>query len=151
VVSPGQELDDSKIEITRDDIETTQTVFRQTLESLAPYVEANGRPAAAVITGDLTYRCTPEGSDAFISLLAERSDVLPDHPARVLAVPGNHDVDWKKLGSSSSSNTLREPMPATECQARSRARLPRPKERVDHLADRDRDPVTSGTPRQLSV
>ena len=96
VVSPGQELDDSKIELARDDIETTQTVFRRTLESLRTYVADNGRPTAVVVSGDLTYRATSEGFDAFIDLLVECTDVLPDDRARIVVVPGNHDVDWSK-------------------------------------------------------
>jgi Calcineurin-like phosphoesterase len=94
VVSPGQELDDSKLDIARDDIETTQTVFRQTLESLSSHVTANGKPSAVVISGDLTYRNTSEGFLAFSELLTERADLLPEDPARVVVVPGNHDVDW---------------------------------------------------------
>src|SRR6266516_1121198 len=100
VVSPGQELDDSKLEIAREDIETTQTVFRHTLESLAPYVEANGKPSAVVVSGDLTYRGTSEGFTAFAGLLREREDVLPEDPARLVVVPGNHDVDWRKLAGT---------------------------------------------------
>jgi hypothetical protein len=94
VVSPGQELDDSKIDVAREDIETTQTVFRQTLASLRSYVAGTEKPAAVVVSGDLTYRATPEGFDAFVQVLSEYSDVLPDDPGRILVVPGNHDVDW---------------------------------------------------------
>src|SRR6266508_4454220 len=100
VVSPGQELDDSKLEIAREDIETTQTVFRHTLESLTSYVAANGKPSAVVVSGDLTYKGTPEGFTAFAELLGERADVLPDDRARIVVVPGNHDVDWNKLAGT---------------------------------------------------
>lgn len=100
VVSPGQELDDSKLEIAREDIETTQTVFQHTLESLASYAAVNGKPSAVVISGDLTYRNTPEGFTAFVELLDERTDVLPDDRARIVVVPGNHDVDWGKRAST---------------------------------------------------
>ena len=94
VVSPGQELDDSKIDIAREDIETTQTVFRRTLESLSSYVEAQGRPSAVVVSGDLTYKGTAEGFTAFVEVLGELVDVLPEDRSRIVIVPGNHDVDW---------------------------------------------------------
>jgi 3',5'-cyclic AMP phosphodiesterase CpdA len=94
VVSPGQELDDSKLDVAREDIETTQTVFRQTLASLRPYIVKHGKPSAVVASGDLTYRATSQGFQAFGELLGEYSDVLPDDPRRILVVPGNHDVDW---------------------------------------------------------
>jgi hypothetical protein len=94
VVSEGQALDDARLPVAREDIETTQRVFRRTLSSLRPYVRANGRPAAAVISGDLTYKATQEGFDGFVELLEERADVLPEDRRRILIVPGNHDVDW---------------------------------------------------------
>jgi hypothetical protein len=94
VVSPGQELDDSKIDVAQEDIETTQTVFRHTLASLRTFAAGNGRPSAVVVSGDLTYRGTAEGFDAFAELLTEAEACLPDDPSRIVVVPGNHDVDW---------------------------------------------------------
>jgi 3',5'-cyclic AMP phosphodiesterase CpdA len=94
-VSPGQELGDNKVHLDRQrDLETTQRVFRHTLESLKSFVEQNGRPTAAVVSGDLSYQARQGGFDAFVSLMSESADVLPRSRDRIVVVPGNHDVDW---------------------------------------------------------
>jgi 3',5'-cyclic AMP phosphodiesterase CpdA len=93
-VSPGQALDDEKVKLTgQPDLETTQSVFRRTLTRLAPVVKNHGKPAVAVVSGDLTYRAGQKGFDQFVKLLADRADLLPD-PAQIVVVPGNHDVVW---------------------------------------------------------
>jgi 3',5'-cyclic AMP phosphodiesterase CpdA/thymidylate synthase len=95
-VSPGQELDDEKVEFTgQPDLETTQKVFKRTLDRLAGVVAKHGKPDVAVVSGDLTYRTGPTGFDDFIKLLEEHEDVLPDR-GRIVVVPGNHDVLWKE-------------------------------------------------------
>jgi 3',5'-cyclic AMP phosphodiesterase CpdA len=101
VVSPGQELDDPKVLLDRQrDIETTQRVFRRTLQSLRPFVEGRGKPDAVVVSGDLTYKAGQEGFDAFTELLADEAALLPDDRARIVVVPGNHDVVWNEEPSS---------------------------------------------------
>jgi 3',5'-cyclic AMP phosphodiesterase CpdA len=100
IVSPGQELDDPKVLLDRQrDVETTQRVFRRTLESLRQFVDGRGKPDAVVVSGDLTYKATQEGFDAFTKLLAEEVGLLPDH-SRIVVVPGNHDVVWDEEPSS---------------------------------------------------
>lgn len=92
-VSPGQALDDHKVIVPQEDLETTQRVFRRTLASLKEYVDRLGTPAALVVSGDLSYRAKRDGFDAFIALLDEHAGLLParDH---IVVVPGNHDVEW---------------------------------------------------------
>ena len=95
VVSPGQELDDPKVLVDRQrDIETTQRVFRRTLESLRPLVTARGKPDAVVVSGDLTYKAGEQGFHAFAKLLDDEADLLPEDRGRIVVVPGNHDVVW---------------------------------------------------------
>lgn len=94
-VSPGQDQDDEKVLLEgRPDRETTQRVLLRTLGRLQSFVEAHGRPAVAVISGDLTYRARTDGFAAFGQLLADRSDILPEDHSRIVVVPGNHDVIW---------------------------------------------------------
>jgi hypothetical protein len=94
-VSPGQELDDEKVLLERQrDRETTQRVFLRTLGALKWFIERHGRPDAAVVSGDLTYQARKVGFDAFVTLLKEHADVLPEKRRRIAVVPGNHDVVW---------------------------------------------------------
>ncbi|MGI8411621.1 MAG: metallophosphoesterase [Solirubrobacteraceae bacterium] len=96
-VSPGQTLDDEKEVLeTQPDLETTQTVFKRTLRALGRFVKDNGKPEVAIVSGDLAYRAHPSGFAAFTTLLTERADILPDDPARIVVVPGNHDVVWNE-------------------------------------------------------
>jgi hypothetical protein len=92
-VSPGQTLDDFKVSVSQEDIETTQRVFRRTLASLRVYVATAGRPEAVVVSGDLSYRAQSDGFEAFVGLMEEFADLFPD-PERIVVVPGNHDVNW---------------------------------------------------------
>jgi predicted MPP superfamily phosphohydrolase len=95
-VSPGQGLDDEKVQLKgQPDLETTQTVFKRTLQRLAPAVKEHGKPAVVAVSGDLTYRAHADGFDQFAKLLADRADLLPE-PGRIVVVPGNHDVVWDK-------------------------------------------------------
>lgn len=93
-ISPGQSLDDDKLEIAREDLETTQHVFRRTLDGLASFVDQHGRPTAAVFSGDLAYQADKSGFDAFGELLRDASALLPAQRKRIVVVPGNHDVVW---------------------------------------------------------
>src|SRR6202795_3297844 len=96
-VSPGQKLTDEKVVFRgQRELETTQTVFMRTLARLTSYVDEHGRPDAVVVSGDLTYKSRESGFDAFIKLLADRIDVLPEH-GQIVVVPGNHDVVWAEL------------------------------------------------------
>jgi len=95
-VSPGQTLTDEKVILNEQlDLETTQTVFKRALARLKSYVEEHGAPDAVVVSGDLTYTASESGFAAFTELLAHYSYVWPDH-SRIVVVPGNHDVVWKK-------------------------------------------------------
>lgn len=101
-LSPGQTLDDEKVKLTgQADLETTQRVFKRTLERLRAVVVEHGKPDVAVMSGDLTYMAGTEGFDAFVELLDERTDVLPDRD-RIVVVPGNHDVVWNETPGSSA-------------------------------------------------
>src|SRR5689334_5703732 len=93
-ISPGQTLDDNKLDVAREDLETTQQVFRRTLDGLASFVAAHGRPAAAVFSGDLAYQASRSGFDAFGRLLKDAANLLPTQRKRIIVVPGNHDVVW---------------------------------------------------------
>lgn len=114
-VAPGQDKDDHKVELTgQADRETTQRVFLRTLLRLRHFVEEYGLPSAVVISGDLTYQGRPKGFARFAKLLADRTDVLGDDPARILVVPGNHDVIW---GTPAGSPERYEPfLRATRAQ-----------------------------------
>ena len=102
-VSPGQELDDEKVLLERQrDLETTQRVFTRTLGALKWFVDEHGRPDAAIVSGDLTYKARKSGFDAFVKLLADRSDVLPTDRERIVVVPGNHDVAWDEPPGTSA-------------------------------------------------
>lgn len=93
-VSPGQALDDEKVKLTgQADLETTQRVFKRTLERLAPVIAEHSKPDVVVISGDLTYMTGDSGFDDFVTLLGDRDDVLPDSN-KIVVVPGNHDVVW---------------------------------------------------------
>ncbi|MBA2765285.1 MAG: metallophosphoesterase [Thermoleophilaceae bacterium] len=93
-ISPGQSLDDDKLDIAREDLETTQQVFRRTLDGLASFVAEHGRPTAAVFSGDLAYQADKTGFQAFEKLLVDAAPLLPDQRRRIVVVPGNHDVVW---------------------------------------------------------
>ena len=95
-VSPGQKLDDDKVELDQPDLETTQKVFKRTLRKLDRFVGEHGKPSVVVVSGDLTYQTSGTGFDAFVSLLGEHEDLLPDDRSRIIVVPGNHDVDWNE-------------------------------------------------------
>lgn len=94
-ISPGQALDDEKMLHGQPDLETTQRVFKRTLRTLGEFVRTHGKPSVVVLSGDLTYRSCGSGFTAFIALLADYADILPDDPSMVLVVPGNHDVVWE--------------------------------------------------------
>jgi 3',5'-cyclic AMP phosphodiesterase CpdA len=92
---PGNELDDEKeVFEHQPDLETSQTVFVHTLTIMDRFVAENGRPALALVSGDLTYRNRASGFQAFKELLAQRAGILPEDPSRIVVVPGNHDVAW---------------------------------------------------------
>jgi len=94
-LSAGQVLDDEKdVFDAQPDLETTQRVFGRTLRGLRRFVGEHGQPDVAVVSGDLAYQAHPTGFTAFAELLANCKDVLPDDPARIVVVPGNHDVVW---------------------------------------------------------
>lgn len=93
-ISPGQSLDDDKLDIAREDLETTQQVFRRTLDGLASFVAEHGRPTAAVFSGDLAYQANKTGFQAFAKLLVDSASLLPAKRQRIVVVPGNHDVVW---------------------------------------------------------
>lgn len=94
-ISPGQALDDEKMLLDQPDLETTQRVFKRTLRTLGEFVRTHGKPSVVVVSGDLTYRSCDSGFTAFITLLADYADILPDDPSMIVAVPGNHDVVWE--------------------------------------------------------
>jgi 3',5'-cyclic AMP phosphodiesterase CpdA len=94
-ISPGQALDDEKMLLDQPDLETTQRVFKRTLGTLGEFVRTHGKPSVVVVSGDLTYRSRDSGFTAFIALLADYADILPDDPSMIVAVPGNHDVAWE--------------------------------------------------------
>jgi hypothetical protein len=91
---PGKLDDDKAVIKDQPDLETSQKVFLRTLEKMGLFVEANGKPEIAIISGDLTYRTRPSGFKAFKKLLKQRADILPADPSKIVVVPGNHDVDW---------------------------------------------------------
>lgn len=91
-VSP---LDDEKLLLDQRDLETTQRVFKRTLQTLSEFVKAHGKPAVVVVSGDITYRGRDDGFDAFTALLDDNADIFPDDRAKIMVVPGNHDVVWK--------------------------------------------------------
>lgn len=94
--SPGQLLDDDKVGITQADLETTQRVFRRTLGRLEKFVTEHGKPAVVVVSGDIAYGADPSGFDAFAALIDDYEYLLPEDRARIVVVPGNHDVDWSQ-------------------------------------------------------
>jgi Calcineurin-like phosphoesterase len=97
---PGK-LDDDKVVITNQpDLETSQSIFLRTLRTIAPFVKQNGKPALVLVSGDLTFRCRDSGFQAFKELLAQRADLLPEDPAAIVVVPGNHDVAWDEKPAS---------------------------------------------------
>ena len=98
---PGQELDDEKDRLAgQPDLETTQTVFLRTLRTIDRYVDANGKPAHVIISGDITYQANGSGFKAFEALLTDHVDILPEDAANIIVVPGNHDVVWDQPPAS---------------------------------------------------
>ena len=91
---PGKLDDDKAVIKDQPDLETSQKVFLRTLATMAQFVKDNGRPEMAIVSGDLTYRASESGFKAFRTLLKAHADILPEDPARIVVVPGNHDVDW---------------------------------------------------------
>ena len=86
--SPGQLLDDEKeVFEGQPDLQTTQDVFKRTLKTLESFVTMHGKPEAVVVSGDLAYRADESGFAAFVSLLGERGDILPDDRSRIVVYP----------------------------------------------------------------
>lgn len=99
-VSAGQALDDEKVKLEgQPDLETTQRVFKRTLARLDKFVAKHGKPSVVAISGDLTSHAAPKGFSQFAGLLHEHRDLLPDR-AKVVVVPGNHDVVWDETPGS---------------------------------------------------
>ncbi|HEX4033586.1 MAG TPA: metallophosphoesterase [Solirubrobacteraceae bacterium] len=93
-ISPGQVLDDEKVRLDQPDLETTQSVFRQTVRNLSSFVAEHGKPAVVVVSGDLSYHAEASGFVAFAELLSANAECLPEDPSKIVVVPGNHDVVW---------------------------------------------------------
>lgn len=93
-ISPGQTRDDDKLDVAREDLETTQQAFRRTLDGLAPFVAEHGRPAAAVFSGDIAYQAGKSGFDAFRTSLNDAAGLLSTQRKHIIVVPGNHAVVW---------------------------------------------------------
>lgn len=88
-------LGDHKLEVVaRDSRQRRSTVLAATLRSLGEALVAGGETLdTVVVSGDVTYRGTPAGFDDLNAMLTHLGDALPDR-ARILVVPGNHDVTW---------------------------------------------------------
>lgn len=59
-----------------------------------------GELDAVVVSGDVTIAAAESGYRMLESVLGELGPALPGDPARVLVVPGNHDVQWRTPPSS---------------------------------------------------
>ena len=92
--SPGQVLDDEKVRLDQPDLETTQSVFRQTVRNLSSFVAEHGKPSVVVVSGDLSYQAEGSGFAAFADLVSANAECFPDDPSKIVVVPGNHDVVW---------------------------------------------------------
>jgi len=70
------------------------SALRSTLKAIG---DSGYRLDAIVITGDITYKNSPEGWELFDSLLEplEECDALPA-AEHIVVTPGNHDVAWGK-------------------------------------------------------
>lgn len=100
---PGdQSLDDYKSDIVPyAERVTRQELLKSTLRNLGRHLHKQKKTLdAVVVSGDVTVAGDPTGFLALPGLLAELDEVLPaaDH---IIVVPGNHDVTWKTLPSSS--------------------------------------------------
>ena len=91
----GQGLDDEKsvYEFQRD-LETTKRVFLRTLRILDRFVAEYGKPQLVLVSGDLAFAADKSGFTAFKKLLHDSKNIFPDDRARIVVVPGNHDVVW---------------------------------------------------------
>jgi 3',5'-cyclic AMP phosphodiesterase CpdA len=75
--------------------------IRQTLRALGGRLRDDGRRLdGLVISGDVTYRGAISGLQLLSGVLGELGDRLPSDPARIIVVPGNHDVAWETPPSS---------------------------------------------------
>ena len=86
---------DYKIEaVTEKDRVTRVRLLRNTLTALSSWLASNNETLdGIIITGDITTQGRPEGFGELPGLLAALGDALPE-PARIVVVPGNHDVTW---------------------------------------------------------
>lgn len=88
-------LDDQKDLVAgQPDLETSERVFLRTMATLESFVTDHGRPAACIVSGDLTFRANPAGFKLFPSMLEQFSALLPEQRSQIVVVPGNHDVVW---------------------------------------------------------
>ena len=92
---------DYKIEaIPEDQRQSRLKLLRFTLNALSDWLEVTRETlAAVVITGDVTTRGAPQGFDELPGVLAQLGGALPE-PARIVVVPGNHDVAWRTAPGS---------------------------------------------------
>jgi 3',5'-cyclic AMP phosphodiesterase CpdA len=93
---PDEEaVGDYKIDaVTEKDRVTRVRLLRNTLTALSSRLAANNEMLdGIIITGDITTQGRPEGFSELPGLLAALGDALPES-ARIVVVPGNHDVTW---------------------------------------------------------
>ena len=72
----------------------------RTLEDLADGFEALGRPDAILVTGDIAFGGKSDQYAIATEFLELAAQAVGIESARVQVVPGNHDVDWDKVGYS---------------------------------------------------
>jgi hypothetical protein len=90
-------LDDEKDQVEgQPDLETSERVFLRTMATLESFVADHGRPAACIVSGDLTFRANPAGFELFPKMLDDFSGLLPEQRSEIVVVPGNHDVAWEE-------------------------------------------------------
>ena len=94
-------LDDYKSEILGPlERRTRRTALHATLEQLGAQLIAESRSLDAIVaTGDFTYQGNRRGFAEFEDLLAKLGPACPPN-AKIVVLPGNHDVVWRTRASS---------------------------------------------------
>lgn len=87
--------------------EERNTYLRGELErDLAAMRDRLGPATAVVVTGDVAFAGKPDEYTVARDWLNAVSEIVGAAPTSVLSVPGNHDVDWARIGVAGSA--LRE-------------------------------------------
>lgn len=95
---PWERKTDDKVGIVPRDENSRLSVIETSLRGVRNQLrERDEELSAVVLSGDLTTGNDPEGFKRLTGLL-ERLDLVPAE--RVIAVPGNHDVDWSAAPST---------------------------------------------------